>query len=172
MRVQFRYEKITTLRCVASILTVVALVGSAVKANALVDKNEATHELKRLRGRVVWLAEAQSRLHGIKTVPEAKEHVLALETANGELHPLVEDIRGRAFRRDERLRKIDVELLVRQHHGSPMVQVVQVFELTKDDKYEIDYWCTICSIAMFELKECDCCQGPIEYRRQPVGTTR
>lgn len=121
---------------------------------------------KSLQGRVVWLAEALSRLHGIKTVPEAADRILALETADGQLHPLVEDIRGRAFRRDERLRKMQVELLVRQFQGSPMVQIVQVFELSEDAKYEIDYWCEICSIAMFELKECECCQGPIEFRRR------
>ena len=132
-------------------------------------RTESTsHETKTIIGRVVYLAEAQSRLHGIKSVPEAKERVLALETLSGELHPIVEDIRGRAFRRDERLRKMKVELLVRQHRGSPMVQVVRVFEVTADGKLEVDYWCEICSIAMFELKECDCCQGPIEFRRQPV----
>ncbi|MBC8354250.1 MAG: hypothetical protein H8E66_19830 [Planctomycetes bacterium] len=123
---------------------------------------------KTIRGRVVWLAEAMTRLHGINSVPESQERVLALETDDGELHPIVEDIRGRAFRRDERLRKMNVELLVRQHRGSPMVQVVRVFEMTKEGKSEVDYWCEICSIAMFELKECDCCQGPIEFRRQPV----
>lgn len=127
---------------------------------------------KSLRGRVVWLSDALMRLHGIKTVPEAADRSLALETSDGTLHILVEDIRGRAFRRDERLRKMDVELLVRQHRGSAAVQIIRAFEITKDDKLELDYWCEICSIAMFELKECDCCQGPIELRRREVPDAR
>jgi hypothetical protein len=121
-----------------------------------------------LKGRVVWLNEALSRKFGIKTVPEAAERGLALESPDGVLHPLVEDSRGRAFRADERLRGIDLELLVRQYEGSPQVQVIQVHALKKSGKYEIDYWCDICSIAMYELKPCDCCQGPIELRERKV----
>ena len=33
-------------------------------------------------------------------------------------------------------------------------------------RLELDYWCDICAIAMYELKECECCQGPIELRRR------
>lgn len=137
-------------------------------AEETVDDSPPPYVTKTISGRVVWLAEAMSRLHGIKAVPEARDRLLALETPGGQLHPIVEDVRGRAFRRDERLRKMKVELLVRQHRGLPLVQVVRVFEQTKEGKFEIDYWCEICSIALFELKECDCCQGPIELRRQPV----
>ncbi len=123
---------------------------------------------KTLRGRVVWLNEALARRHGVKTVPEAAERVLALETADGQLFPIVEDIRGRSFRRDKRLRNIDVELPVRQYEGSPFVQVIQIFAVKKDGKYELDYWCEICAIAMFELKACDCCQADIELRSRKV----
>ncbi len=126
-------------------------------------------EVLTLRGRVVWLAEAMARRHGVKTVPEAAKRVLALETPDGKLFPLAEDIRGRGFRRDERLRKVDVELLVRRYRGAPVIQVIRAFELTKKGKFELDYWCEICSIAMFELKPCDCCQGEIELRRRIVG---
>jgi len=121
-----------------------------------------------LRGRVVWLAEAMARRYGVKTVPEAATRVLALETTDGDLFPLAEDIRGRGFRRDERLRKIDLELLVRRYRGAPVVQVIRAFELTKKVKFELDYWCDICAIVMFELKPCDCCQGDIELRRRIV----
>lgn len=121
-----------------------------------------------LRGRVVWTSEALARKFGIKSVPEAAERQLALETADGELHPLVEDYRGRAFRADERLRGVDVELLVRKYEGSPLVQVIQVSFLKKGRKYDVDYWCEICSIAMYELKACDCCQGTIELRERLV----
>ena len=121
-----------------------------------------------LRGRVVYLAEAMERLYGVKSVPEAAERTLALETPAGELVPLVENVRGRAFRVDKRLRALpDVELLVRRHRGSPAAQVIRVYSHERGQRLEIDYWCEICSIAMFELKACDCCQGDIELRRRP-----
>lgn len=129
----------------------------------------AKFELQSLRGRVVWMSTALQRRFDIKEVPEAAERLLALEESNGMLHPLVEDVRGRAFRRDARLRDIEVELLVRKYRNSPMVQIIQVFSLHADGKYELDYWCEICAIAMFELKDCECCQGPIELRRRKVS---
>lgn len=141
-----------------------ALVEQAVSASS--DSSESN--TRAIRGRVVWMSEALERLHGVSTVSEAREYLLALETKDGQLIPLVEDVRGRSFRRDKRLRGIDVELLVKQIAGSPMVQVIQVFAIKPDGKYEIDYWCDICSIAMFELKACDCCQGDIELRERKV----
>jgi hypothetical protein len=126
----------------------------------------ADFKLETIRGRVVYLAEALEERTGAATVEEAKERILALQTKSGELIPLWEDVRGRAFRRDERLRKMEVELLVRRYTGSPVVQVIRVFEVAKDGLYEVDYWCEICAIAMYELKECECCQGPIELRKR------
>ncbi len=121
-----------------------------------------------LRGRVVFTAEAMARLHGAKSVPEAVERGLALETSDGRLVPLLEDVRGRAFRADERLRHMKVELLVRRYPNSPVVQIVTLYEISADGKFEIDYWCDVCAIAMFELKTCECCQGEIELRRRRV----
>ncbi len=121
-----------------------------------------------IRGKVVWLHEAMARRHNMKLSAEAAERVLALETPQGDLIPIVEDKRGGSFRLDKRLRGIDVELLVRQYEGSPFVQVIQIFTLKKDGKYELDYWCEICSIAMFELKPCDCCQEDIILRERKV----
>jgi hypothetical protein len=157
-------------RTCALTVSIVVLLCTPLLAGAGVSRDDPPpYVTKTIRGRVVWLAEALSRLHAVKLVPEAAERTLALETDDGQLHPLVEDIRGRAFRSDERLRKMKVELLVRQHTGSPMVQIVRVFEIAKEGKFEVDYWCEICSIAMFELKDCECCQGPIELRRQPAN---
>ena len=121
-----------------------------------------------VRGRVVWMADAMARRHGVKSVAEARDRILALETKDGELLPILEDVRGRAFRVDPRLMKLDVELLVRRHRGSPMLQVIGVSSIEKDGKFEIDYWCEICAIAMYELKPCDCCQGDTEFRRRRV----
>ena len=129
---------------------------------------QAKYRTRAIRGRVVWLNEALKRRYGIGTVPEAAERVLALETAEGQLLPIVEDLRGRAFSKDPRLSKMDVELLVRQYTGSPLVQIIRVYAHEKGKKVQVDYWCEICAIAMYELKACDCCQGPIDLRRRPA----
>lgn len=131
----------------------------------------AKYKMRRVRGRVVWLNEALKRRYGITTVPEAGKRILALETSQGHLLPIVEDIRGRAFRRDIRLRQLDTELLVRQHSGSPMVQIIRVYAYQKGQRQEVDYWCEICAIAMYELKPCDCCQGKIALRQRPVAVS-
>ena len=129
----------------------------------------ARFELKHVRGRVVWLPEALFRRCGVKQVPEAKERVLALETKSGEVYPLVEDVRGHGFRRDQSLRKMNLELVIRIYRGVPIVQVVRVYEIGKQGKYEVDCWCDICEIAMYELKPYECCQAKIELRRRRVA---
>ena len=121
-----------------------------------------------LRGRVVWMAEALERRYGITSVPEAKDHILAIETVDGDLLPIVEDLRGRSFRTDERLRAIDVELLVRRYEAVPMVQILKIHEIKDGKKYVIDYWCDICSIVMFETGPCACCQDDNRLRKRLV----
>ena len=143
--------------------TIFFVAGTAAAENA-----KPSFEVQSFRGRVVWASDALSKQFGIHEVPEAAERVLVLREDSGKLHPLVEDVRGRAFRRDDRLRGVNVELLARKYRDSPFIQIIRVFELSKAGKFEIDYWCEICSIAMFELKECECCQGPIELRRRKV----
>lgn len=125
---------------------------------------------KALRGQVVWMADALKKSFGVVTVTEARERVLALATTDGGIYPIMEDPRGRSFRRDERLRDIDLELIVRQYEGSPMLQVIRTHAVEGPDKYRLDYWCDVCSISMVELKPCDCCQAPTELRRRKVTT--
>ena len=151
----------------------------AVALLALADENDhSTIEQKdpprpkfqsvSLPGRVVWLSEALERQFGINTVPEAKQRVLALETTDRQVIPIVEDVRGRAFRNDPRLREMDVELLVRRYLRSPMVQIVRIYERTDDGKFLIDYWCDVCAIVMFEAGPCSCCQDDNQLRRRRV----
>ena len=135
---------------------------------SLADENEAAFSTETIRGRVVYLAEAMEKQAGLPSVPEARERVLALQTGEGEFIPLLEDVRGRAFRRDERLRAMQLELVVRRYKNSPFVQIIRVIEVTKNGRFEIDYWCDVCAIAMFEKKDCDCCQGDVELRRRPL----
>ncbi|MGI8982500.1 MAG: hypothetical protein ACR2FY_24980 [Pirellulaceae bacterium] len=142
----------------------VAFLGSSSLAEEKAAAPKFTTET--LRGRVVFLAEALEKKYGVKSVTEAKEAALALQDDAGKLHPLVEDVRGRAFRVDKRLRDIKVELLVRRYQDSPAAQVIGVYEVAKDGRFEIDYWCSVCAIAMYELKQCECCQGETELRKR------
>jgi hypothetical protein len=141
---------------------------------ALAGGNAAAEEapqfkLEKLRGRVVFQNAALAEEYGITTVPEAAERILALKTPERKLLPLVEDVRGRAFRVDERLRKLDLELLVRRYEGLPGIQVLRVFEVAPEGLLELDYWCDVCSISMVEQKPCECCQAETVLRRTKVG---
>ncbi len=126
------------------------------------------HITESVRGKVVWLNEAVARKYGVRLDADAAESVAALETADGELIPIMKEDRGRGFWKDARLRGIDLELLVRRYKGLPMVQVIRVYRLKEGKKLELDYWCDVCAIQMFELKQCECCQGPTRLRERPV----
>lgn len=128
------------------------------------DKEEPPKEL--FSGRVVFLQEALKR-RGVKAADEFKAQAV-LETDGGELIPLVPDWRGRAFFQDERLRGRRVDLVGSRQKAAPYLQVQMVFVFDeKGTRQYMDYWCDICSIAMYELKPCDCCQEEIRLRFQP-----
>lgn len=141
-------------------LSTVSSLGLAAESSEerLPGAGEAPFRLRSLGGEVTWLADVPARRFGIQVVAEAADRILVLQTPDGPLYPVIEDIRGR-----------QLDLLVRQHEGSPMVQVVRVLEIDKTCTYELDYWCEICAIAMFELKACDCCQGAVKLRRRLVS---
>jgi hypothetical protein len=128
----------------------------------------AKYTTQTLHGKVVWLDEALKRRYGVATEPDAARTSVVLEMADGTLLPIVPDTRGRAFAVDERLRDIELELLVRRYEKVPMIQVIRVRRPTKDGLMEIDYWCDVCAIPMYILKPCECCQGPTRLRERPV----
>ena len=121
-----------------------------------------------LRGKVVWLNETLKEKFGMSTVPEAKEQTLALLTGDGQLLPILEDQRGRSFRTDQRLRQMDIELYVRQYAQQPMLQIIRVYELNAGQRFEVDYWCDVCAIIMFESGPCACCQDDNRLRKRLV----
>lgn len=149
------------LACVAGMLT-----GGEIKSWQ--EDAAPRYVVETLRGRVGWAAEAMRRLHGVESDEDSAESLVVLETAAGELYPLVKDARGRAFHKDERLRQMDLELLVRRYPGSPLRKVIRVYRVREGARYELDYWCDVCAISMYELKECECCQGPIRLRERLV----
>ena len=130
--------------------------------------SEPHFKTTKLHGRVVFLGDALKRRFGITVMPDAVNRILAVESKAGKLTPLVEDLRGRAFRTDERLRRMDLELLARQYEDVPFVQVIQVYEVTGQDKFAVDYWCDICSIVMYEMGSCACCQDDNRLRKRKV----
>lgn len=157
----------------ALILAAIAALGGIVTTADEAPSAEPTgkFEAVTLQGKVVWLAEALSRRFGIATDEDAAHSMVALETAEGELVPLAKDVRGRGFHLDPRLRDLDLELLVRKYEGSPVVQVIRVYTLKPEGRYELDYWCDICSIPMYELKPCECCQGETRLRQRKVDAS-
>lgn len=130
------------------------------------------YETTSLRGKIVWLAEALLRKFDVAVDPDAAKFDVALEAADGTLTPIVKDFRGRGFFIDPKLRELDWELTVRKFPGSPFVQIVRTYVWRDGKKYEFDYWCDICAIPMYELKECECCQGPIRFRFREVEESK
>jgi hypothetical protein len=128
----------------------------------------AKYTTETLAGKVVWMSEALKRRFDVRTDQHSAEAMVVLETPAGQLHPIVPDQRGRAFMVDPRLRDIDVELFVRRYEGSPLVQVIRVYHVKPEGKYEVDYWCDLCAISMYILKPCECCQGPTRLRERLV----
>ena len=132
------------------------------------------YETATLRGRIVWQIDALKRKFEVAVDPDAAKSVVCLETpagetAGGELVPIVKDFRGRGFHLDPKLHEFDWELVVRRYPGSPFVQVVRTYVWKEGKRLEFDYWCDICAIPMYELKECECCQGPIRFRYREAG---
>ena len=119
---------------------------------------------------VLLREELKSR--GIATAQEHEGDVV-LRTADGLLIPLLADWRGRAFYQDERLQNRPVTLVGYLRPKLPYLQVLMVYTEDKSGTLQYtDYWCDICSIPMYEIKPCDCCQGEIRLRFQPQELPR
>ena len=129
-------------------------------------QSDETPPKKLFAGKVVFLADALQR-RGVDTYEETGRHIV-LETESGELVPILADWRGRAFYQDAKLRDRRVELIGFHRRGLPYLNVIAVY--TFDDqgrRMYTDYWCDICSIPMYEIQPCECCQGDVRLRFQP-----
>jgi hypothetical protein len=118
-------------------------------------------------GKVVLLTDALAR-RKIKHYTEEHKGEVVLETAQGELLPILSDWRGRAFHQDERLRDRKVDLVVLRSPGVPYLRVQSIYTFDEKDQRQItDYWCDLCAIPMYEIKACECCQGETRLRFRP-----
>ena len=119
-----------------------------------------------LNGRIVSLHDALQRKK-IKSYAEEAKGQYVLETEAGELLPIIADGRGRALYQDERLRNRRVTLLAIRRTQIPHLQVVSIYTYDEAGNPQLtDYWCDICAIPMYEIKKCECCQGPTRLRFQ------
>jgi len=139
---------------------------------AVVPRDEGTNasaaepQKQLFTGQVVFLGEALKRRKVESYDEEIKDQVV-LETDDGELIPIVPDWRGRAFYQDERLRNRKVELVGYRRPKVPYLEVLMVFVFDDNgERQYMDYWCDICSIPMYEIQPCICCQAPIRIRFQ------
>lgn len=156
----------------AGLIAVVAVAAAADKQPASQPVVPPSIKKQLFSGRVVLLREALKR-RMVKSTSEFDKQVV-LETTDSQLIPIVPDWRGRAFYQDKRLRNRPVELVGYRRRGLPYLQVLMIFTIDHTDKRQkkpvrryFDYWCDICSIPMYEIKRCECCQGPIRMRYQP-----
>jgi hypothetical protein len=116
-------------------------------------------------GQVVYLENALKK-RGIESYEETGKHVV-LETDAGELIPILANWRGRAFYQDERLRDRKVELVGFRRPGLPYLNVMAVYTFDEQgERMYTDYWCDICSIPMYQIQPCECCQGEVRLRFQ------
>ncbi len=118
-------------------------------------------------GKVVPLAGLVAKLGG-RLDADAAPHWLALVTADAKVYPLIKDDGARMFYKDASLLHRPMRLTGRLLPGSQLLQVVQVHSVRNGQLYEVYYWCDVCAIKCFEEKICECCQGPMERREEPV----
>lgn len=165
----------TALWLLAIMLPVFVMAGDAQQKSADAPKSEAANQdaekkpepKRELFHGTVLLAQDALKKRGVKVADEMKDQAV-LETPAGELIPIAADWRGRAFFQDKRMRGRKTELVGYRRPGIPYLQVLVVFFVNeKGQREEMDYWCDVCSIPMYEIKDCECCQGPIRFRLRP-----
>ena len=49
-----------------------------------------------------------------------------------------------------------------------MIQILRVWQIEHGRRYEIDYWCDVCAIVMYETGPCACCQDTNRLRKRLV----
>jgi len=173
--------------CGLSLLAVIVWVGmpfvhadgpSAPKRDALAAQESAPVNDETNNAGIVTL-DGQAILYGpalrqrlkLELVDDSLDKVVAFETKEGLLVPILPTEAGLFFLRDERVRNKPMRITARVHAKESALEVITFHSLVDGKPNEIYYWCEICSIQMYHLKDCDCCQGPIELREHPVGET-
>lgn len=121
-----------------------------------------------LRGRVVPFRKAAERW-GVELVEDWGADLLALDADDGRVLPLLPTHAARFFYQDPAMWDRPMEIVGRFFPSLGSLEMIEVHSLHGGKPYEIYYWCEICSIQLFQKKRCECCQGPLEVREQPLG---
>jgi len=66
------------------------------------------------------------------------------------------------------LRGKDMQILARRYQQQPLIQILRVCEFDEGKRYEVDYWCDVCAIVMYETGPCACCQDDNRLRKRLV----
>lgn len=140
-------------------------------AKASDDRGDKAPRAKQvtLEGKAVMYGPAVAERLGISLLDPAMSSIVAFQTDDGRLLPILPTEAGLFFYKDERVRDRPMRVVGRWHEDASALEVIDRYVLVDGKPNEIYYWCEICSIRMYHLKECDCCQGPIELREHPVG---
>lgn len=169
---------LAALMAIASMPFVYAQGPSARNADATTQKESGTAQGRKgdtnvvtLDGEAVLYGPALRKRLKLELVDESLDKVVAYETKDGRLIPILPTEAGLFFLRDERVRNKPMRVTARLHQNESSLEVITFHSLVDGKPNEIYYWCEICSIQMYHLKDCDCCQGPIELREHPVGET-
>ena len=169
---------LAALMAIASMPFVHAQGSSGPKADAPAGQESDPSQERKDDANVVTL-DGQAVLYGpalrkrlkLELVDDSLDKVVAYETKDGQLIPILPTEAGLFFLRDERVRNKPMRITARLHQNESALEVITFHSLVNGKANEIYYWCEICSIQMYHLKDCDCCQGPIELREHPVGET-
>lgn len=154
---------------IATLATVPARADLARRPAGQKNSVARTEPAVKLRGQVLPYREAVGRKTGQALVEEWGRDLLAFQTEEGRILPLLPTEAARFFYQDRRMWRRRMEVTSRVDPNVPAVSMLEVRAVKGDRLYEIFYWCDICSIKMYQLKQCECCQGPVQIREHPVG---
>lgn len=131
-----------------------------------------------LKGRLVCLPEALRDRYGA-AVPPVHDHVLALEVERKSedapagavvfLTILRTPLAERLFA-DERFRAHTLVLTGRRFPGTTTGEVVACQWIKEGKLYDVDYWCSVCSIKTADPGPCACCQAAVELRETAASS--
>lgn len=122
-----------------------------------------------LEGKAVLLGDAVRAKTKLELADPAIDDVVAFETNDGRLLPILPTESGLFFYRDPAVRNRPMRVKARVREGLAALEIIDRVALVDGKPHEIYYWCEICSIRMYHKKDCECCQGPTELREHPVG---
>lgn len=92
-----------------------------------------------------------------------------LVTKDGKSYPLLRDDGGKRFFKDVALFNREMRLAGKLDEKTGMLRVFSVHTIKNGTVFEIFYWCDICAIKRHERMICECCNGPMELREEPLG---